>query len=90
MIRGWMTFPSVIIPTPSHLHPLLAHKHTLACARVRQDADSLGGARISAQPGIRVYLSLTPIMQTTVETEVFAHRSVPPSPLRWPDVDLFT
>lgn len=51
MIRGWMTFPSVIIPTPSHLHPLLAHKHTLACARVRQDADSLGGARISAQPG---------------------------------------
>lgn len=29
MIRGWMTFPSVIIPTLFHFHPC-THTHTLA------------------------------------------------------------
>lgn len=39
---------------------------------------------------MRVYLPLTPITHTHMQTEVFTHWLVPPPALSWPNVDLFT
>lgn len=81
MISGWMTFPSVFIPTLSPFHSC-THTQAFFFFLRRSLARRCRGATATAPkdkqpPAMRAYLPLTPVMQVYDEMGVFLSSSCP-------------
>lgn len=81
MIRGWMTFPSVIIPTISHFHPCV---HTLVPKGFKTHTNEAPQNKHRLRP--RVYLPLTLSLWWRCSLIDWPL----PRLLSWPSADLLT